>query len=458
MILKYGCQPKNPNNEYMTILDKDDNHDDEEQSSSYKNIPISCSQNIPISLLGQCYDDDEDGSYRTRRSRRYTKAQHIERLAVEKYNKNGKGITFNDLLSERLVSHKEQAQITLKYCLQKNVLFTISNRKPQQYYPTCLKSEIIKNKQINNILVGVTEVPYSSNTPVFLHVNKSNNNDDTSTIIIDQTLEGYVLPLLPSAPLFIHKMQFKLRIIRECYKELELPVGKGNNVKEHAEVIGKVRVNYHFYPNGTVMVFTESSNNPFKLQDEADLSSLIAFFGQVRDRLVTFLADKHERIVPGLLEWELTQCDINKDIKVSEALQYTGIKIQVKHFDHLFRVYIKSLGKGTACRVEEALYPNKPAVQALSEIIDSHASAHIQQQPQQSLSSSSLSSAAEDCKIKINDIHRMVRALYNQHNCASAAATTTAVAAAITEPESQKTDEEDDKECQYYEPDDNHDD
>ena len=117
------------------------------------------------------------------------------------------------------------------------------------------------------------------------------------------------------------------------------------------------------------MVFTESSDNPFKLEDETDLSRLIAFFGQVRDRLVTFLADTHERIVPSVLEWEITQCDINKDIKVGEGLQYTGLKVQVKHFDHLFRVYIKSLGKDTACRVEESLNPKKPAVQAINEIL-----------------------------------------------------------------------------------------
>ena len=67
---------------------------------------------------------------------------------------------------------------------------------------------------------------------------------------------------------------------------------------------------------------------------------------------------------------ELTHCDINKDIKVGEGLQYTGLKVQVKHFDRLFRVYIKSIGKDTACRVEESINPKKkPAVQAINEIL-----------------------------------------------------------------------------------------
>ena len=118
--------------------------------------------------------------------------------------------------------------------------------------------------------------------------------------------------MLPAAPLFIHKMQFKLKIDPACYRELDLPIGKGNGGKEHVEIIGNCR------SVGTVMVFTESSNCPFKLEDEADHSRLLIFFGQVRDRLVTFLMDRHERIVPDITQWELTQCDINKDVKVSD--------------------------------------------------------------------------------------------------------------------------------------------
>jgi len=129
------------------------------------------------------------------------------------------------------------------------------------------------------------------------------------------------LCLLPSAPLFIHKMHFKLKITPECYRDcIDLSTCKGNNGKQHEEIIGKARVSYHFYANGTVMVFTECSNNPFKLEDEDDCNRLMALFGQVRDRLVMFLADIRERIVPDITEWELAQCDINKDINVAEKV------------------------------------------------------------------------------------------------------------------------------------------
>jgi len=101
-----------------------------------------------------------------------------------------------------------------------------------------------------------------------------------------------------------------------------------------------------------------------------DRSRILVFFGQLRDRLIAFLNDPHERIVPDTMEWFLTECDINKDIKVSDCLHYTGIKIQVKHFDHLFRIYIKSMGRDTVCRVEEERHPNRPAIEAICDIFN----------------------------------------------------------------------------------------
>ena len=323
-------------------------------SNYSKNTPLGHIENVPLALVGQSY----------LKKRRYTKSCEIEDLAVNDYSKNGTGITFDKLISSGLVHHKKQAQTTLKRCLSNNVLFTLGDHRPQRYYPTCLKSEVMRKIMSQNISKGVTGLAHLSYPPIF--------NNELEPLVI-QSLEGYVLPLLPSAPLHIHKMQFKIRINSECYYELALPKNKWNNSKEYVEVVGKSRVSFRFYPKGTVIVFCESSNNASKLEDEVDLSRLIAFFGQIRDRLITLLADKHERIVPDIMCWELTQCDINKDIKVSHWFQYSGIKVQVKHFDHLFRVYIKSTGKETVCRVEESCNPYKStAIQAITEILNPH--------------------------------------------------------------------------------------
>src|SRR5919198_235137 len=175
-------------------------------------------------------------------------------------------------------------------------------------------------------------------------------------VVVIITLTIRIVALLPAAPLHIHKMQFRLKVVPGCYNALDLPECKGNSGKEHIEIIGKVRVSYNFYSNGTIMVFTQSSNNPFRLEDETDRSRLVAFFGQVRDRLIMLLADRHERIVPDIMDWHLTQCELNKDILIGhDWLQFTGLNIQVRHLDHIFRIYIKSQGKDAVCRVEQSV-------------------------------------------------------------------------------------------------------
>src|SRR5919197_3967275 len=82
-----------------------------------KNVPVAYKQNVPI-------------------AREYIRSKEVQQLAVQKYHQNGKGITFNDLLSRGITKTKRQAQRKLKNFLQKGVLFTVQNHKPQQSYPT----------------------------------------------------------------------------------------------------------------------------------------------------------------------------------------------------------------------------------------------------------------------------------------------------------------------------------
>ena len=84
------------------------------------------------------------------------------------------------------------------------------------------------------------------------------------------------------------------------------------------------------YSSGPVNIITTCSKNPHKLETEEDRSRLLAFFGQIRDRLIILLADKHERLVPDIMDWQLTEADINKDIKVSDLFHLSAIKVQVR--------------------------------------------------------------------------------------------------------------------------------
>jgi hypothetical protein len=159
-------------------------------------------------------------------------------------------------------------------------------------------------------------------------------------------------------------------VLPECYSELDLPYYKRNKGKYHPEIIGKSRVDYVFYRSGTVDIYASCSNSPYKLETEEDRFRIIEFFGQIRAGLINLLNDKHERIVDDVLEWELTECDINKDIKVSDLLHFSAIKVQVKHIDHLFSIYIKSMRQDTVCRVEERKYPNMSPIEFINDVFN----------------------------------------------------------------------------------------
>src|SRR5438128_2990774 len=152
-----------------------------------KNTPLAITNNLPLALVAH-YGGRVVGK------RRYTPVQAINDLAVTKFRPNGKGLTYRDLMEAGLAKHKKQAQDTLKYCLHNGILFTLKDCRPQEYYPTVIKSEVMTKQLSKNTPIDPTGVTHSSKHPLSICL-------EPVTI---QTLEGFVLPLLPSAPLFVH--------------------------------------------------------------------------------------------------------------------------------------------------------------------------------------------------------------------------------------------------------------
>ena len=176
-----------------------------------------------------------------------------------------------------MVIHKKQAQETLKYHLRRKTLFSLEDRRPQQYYPTKFRSEIIKKLSKN------TPINPSGVSHLILPMNPSNDAlSQCMQYITIHTLEDYVLPLLPEAPLFIHNLHFKTKLPRDFCELLKLPHYNINNGKHHQEIFGKTLVDYVIYKKGTVDIHTRCSNNPYKLETEDDRFRIIQFFGQVR--------------------------------------------------------------------------------------------------------------------------------------------------------------------------------
>ncbi|MGA9151851.1 MAG: hypothetical protein WBZ36_14835 [Candidatus Nitrosopolaris sp.] len=172
--------------------------------------------------------------------------------------------------------------------------------------------------------------------------------------------------LLYRSPPYIHKLQLRLSIDPRYYNDIEKVCSEHNGEKQYEERIGTAFVKYSVYPTGTTMVYVACSNNPFKLEDEITLYS---FLGQVRDRLLYFVTDPHERTVPPLTEWILTGWDINKDIAVTDMLQLSAPNIQLKEASRVFRIYIKSLGDKAVYRVEESVKMRSSIGDALHTII-----------------------------------------------------------------------------------------
>jgi hypothetical protein len=228
--------------------------------------------------------------------RKYVSKDNVEKIAIDRYRENGLGVTFQDIEREFSVN-KGKAQRTLKYFHEGGVLFTandlivkgipaLQNKSPQQYFPTCIKAEIIEDLgRRKSVLVspsGVDLLVPSSSKLASSATSKDYYYDD----IVTNTLEGYVLPLLPHAPIFLHNLHFKTQVASECYRDLDLPYYDKNNGKRHSENIGTSHVDYVLYPNGTVDIYVRCSNNPYKLETEVDRSRINAFFGQIRDRLI----------------------------------------------------------------------------------------------------------------------------------------------------------------------------
>jgi hypothetical protein len=177
-------------------------------------------------------------------------------------------------------------------------------------------------------------------------------------------LEGYVLPFLSTVPLQMHNIHLKCEDSTSCYQLLQLPSYKQNIGKYQVLYIVNIPVSYVFYPNGTIDIYTKNSERPFRLQTEEDRISLIAFIKKIKDKLPPQMA------VPDIEQWEFTECDINRDIKVSDLLHISCVKVQVKHMDYLFRVYIKKVGNDTFCRVEETKNLKMPVIEAINCILN----------------------------------------------------------------------------------------
>ena len=124
------------------------------------------------------------------------------------------------------------------------------------------------------------------------------------------------------------------------------------------------------------MIYISSSNTPFKLEVEEDVSSFFSFLGQVKDRLVHFLNDLSERAIPPVMDWILVQCDLNKDIGINIIEQLSIPNLQLRVHDRIFRLYVKSINGSAYYRMEESKQVNQEIRFAIPEIMNISTTSH----------------------------------------------------------------------------------
>lgn len=298
----------------------------------------------------------------------------IEGLATEKYRSCGKGITFEDS-QKRFSLRKTRVQRSLKHFHDCHVLFTagdlisqgihlIQNTNPQQYFPTCIKSDIVEDlkKRSRNVQVEPTVSNLS---------NLSNCGDAVSNAFEYHKAQSLldILAKLQFTELYIHRLQLTLSIDKEYYQALARKAALINRAKRFEDIIGRRHVTFIFSPNGRVEISIRSSDTPFKIETEDDEAILFSFFGQVRDRLIYCISDVRERAVPQITNWILKGCDLNRDFEIDENAQLYLPDIQLKHAGQVFRMYIKSLHDKAICRVEKSLTPDLTLIRVLDSII-----------------------------------------------------------------------------------------
>ena len=117
----------------------------------------------------------------------------------------------------------------------------------------------------------------------------------------------------------------------------EWPQNKG---KVQEETIDERTVKFIHYRNCKVMISISCNDRPFPIESEEDILNLFSFIGQVRDRLEYQISDSRGRIVGPIGSWILKQCEINKDVPITDEAQLTLPDIQLSTADRVFRLHV----------------------------------------------------------------------------------------------------------------------
>ena len=292
--------------------------------------------------------------------RHYTKQEFIENLCKLHYKHEVRGITFNDLTKIQKYT-KEKAQRTLKHFREAKILFTakdlrkeqiilpeLRDTNPQQYYLESMKPIIIEE-----------------------HKKKLRTCSDTFDPLTEEKKNNIFLEILQRldySPLFIHKIQLKTSFDKSEYEWIKKTIGEDDYTYLGEYGLKRI-VEFYPYSNGTLMANVKCSKYPIRIDNENDVNDLYILLGEIQGYLNRRLIILLNSVIPPILDWQLLNCDFNKDIEIDSKCQVTlPAHIQMKEAGKVFRLYVKPINDRVFYRIEESASPRMTLRDALQNI------------------------------------------------------------------------------------------
>ncbi len=192
---------------------------------------------------------------------------------------------------------------------------------------------------------------------------------DTSNHIAEEKKNSFleILQRLDYSPLFIHKIQLKTSFGKEEYEWIK------EGIEDQYIYLGERRlkriVQFHPYSNGTLMAYIKCNKYPIRIDNESDVNDLYILLGEIQGYLNRGYNILLHTVIPPLLDWELLNCDFNKDIEIDSKCQlFLPVHIQMKEAGEVFRLYVKLINDRVFYRIEESASPRMTLQDALRNI------------------------------------------------------------------------------------------
>jgi hypothetical protein len=282
---------------------------------------------------------------------------------VERFDRLKRGTNFQNLQVKFDIG-KPKAQRILKRGTQRRLFFSPVRKNPQEYFPES------RHFQVTEYLNKLNNVPKDT-------TGTSHFNSPLSYALEQQRASNFLESLLFARYISrqIHKIQLeptmdkKKMLDKDYYHMISTKEWPQNKGKVQEETIDERTVKFIHYRNCKVMISISCSDKPFPIETEDDILNLFSFFGQLRDRLEYQISDPTGRLVGQIGSWILKQCEINKDVPITDEAQVTLPDIQLSTAFRVFRLYVKGLGGKPYYRIEELLKVNQP-LRALESILN----------------------------------------------------------------------------------------